>query len=116
MNQAINLTEEKWMEKALYFKALADENRLKILWFLTRGELCACNIQEQLSISQSTLSHHMKILVDCGAVLARKEGKWTYYRIDSEAHLMGSAFLLQMAKLGEESKAICDCALKCNDL
>jgi len=45
------------------------------------GEECACVLLERVSVSQSTLSHHMKILVDSGAVSARKEGKWTYYSI-----------------------------------
>ena len=62
-------------------KAIADENRLKILECLHNGEQCACIILEKLSITQSTLSHHMKILCDCGLVNARKQGRWMYYSI-----------------------------------
>lgn len=64
-------------------RALADENRLAIIGTLADdGELCACKILERLEISQSTLSHHMKILVDCGLVSARKDGRWMHYRLD----------------------------------
>jgi len=71
----------------LVFKALADDNRLAILKALQEGEQCGCNLLEVLDIGQPTLSHHMKLLVDCGLVASRKEGKWTYYSI-SETALM----------------------------
>ncbi len=66
------------------FKALGDSNRLKIVLMLSKGEMCACDILEMFDFSQPTLSHHMKILCDCGCVSARKEGKWAYYSINSE--------------------------------
>lgn len=62
-------------------KALGDPNRLKIIKLLTDGELCGCKLLEAFNITQPTLSHHMKILSECGLVNARKEGKWTYYSI-----------------------------------
>lgn len=64
------------------FKALADENRLKVLELLKEGEQCACDILNKLEITQPTLSHHMKILADSGIVKARKQGKWVYYSIN----------------------------------
>lgn len=66
---------------AAVFKALGDENRIRILKLLHGGEKCACKLLEALNISQPTLSHHMKILCDSGIVAGRKEGKWMYYRI-----------------------------------
>lgn len=66
---------------AAAFKALGDENRIRILRILRSGESCACHLLKELSISQPTLSHHMKILCDAGIVTARKEGKWIYYSI-----------------------------------
>ena len=71
--------EDKHM--ALLFKALGDENRIRILRLLGNGEQCACKLLEALSISQPTLSHHMKILCDAGIVTGRREGKWTHYSI-----------------------------------
>jgi len=66
-----------------YFKALSDENRLMIIDMLSCGELCACEILEKFKITQPTLSHHMKILCNCGLVNVRKEGKWMYYSLNS---------------------------------
>lgn len=66
-------------KKALLFKTLGDGNRLIILEELKSGEQCACRLLEKLRITQPTLSHHMKQLVDQELVFARKEGKWTHY-------------------------------------
>ena len=69
-------------------KAFADPNRLLIIDMLTNygnddcGELCACMILEKMGITQPTLSHHMKILCDCGLVSGRKQGKWIYYTMN----------------------------------
>lgn len=66
------------------FKALGDENRIRILKLLYDGEKCACVLLEDLQITQPTLSHHMKILCDSGIVDGRKEGKWMYYSISRQ--------------------------------
>ena len=66
---------------AVIFKALGDENRIRILKLLKGGEKCACKLLEELNISQSTLSHHMKILCDAEIVTGRKDGKWMHYSI-----------------------------------
>ena len=73
-------TKEKQI--AELFKALSDENRIKILQLLHDGEKCACVLLDDLHITQPTLSHHMKILCDAGIVQGRKDGKWVYYSID----------------------------------
>ena len=72
----------KEQEIAKICKALGDENRVKIIKLLSNGELCACKLLEEFKISQSTLSHHMKILSDCELVQSRKDGKWTFYEIN----------------------------------
>ena len=69
---------------AKVFKAFCDPSRLMILELLQTGEKCACVLQEQLNIPQSTLAHHMKVLCDSGIVIGRKEGKWTHYSISEE--------------------------------
>lgn len=66
------------------FKAFCDENRVQILKLLQGGERCACELLEEMSLSQPTLSHHMKILCDSGMVSGRKIGKWMYYTISKE--------------------------------
>ncbi|MCI6320185.1 MAG: metalloregulator ArsR/SmtB family transcription factor [Clostridiales bacterium] len=71
-----------YTEAAKVFKAFCDENRLQILELLRSGEKCACKLLDDLHITQSTLSHHMKLLCDAGVVQGRKEGKWVHYSID----------------------------------
>ena len=72
-------------EHSKLFKALSDPKRLMIIDMLSCGELCACIILEKFKITQPTLSHHMKILCDCGLVVGRKEGKWIYYSLNNES-------------------------------
>lgn len=67
--------------QAAIFKALGDSTRLAIVEMLSGGEMCACKILERFEITQPTLSHHMKILCDCGLVSVRKEGKWSHYTL-----------------------------------
>ena len=55
-------------ENAKIIKALSDPNRLKIIDILSCGEKCACDILEHFDFTQPTLSHHMKVLMDCGLV------------------------------------------------
>ena len=69
-------------QQARVFKAFCDENRLTILQILYGGEKCACKLQDELGIGQSTLSHHMRILCDAEVVNARREGKWTHYSLN----------------------------------
>lgn len=64
------------------FKALGDPKRAMIVDMLSCGEFCACMILEKFEMSQSTLSHHMKILCECGLVKGREQGKWTYYSLN----------------------------------
>lgn len=71
--------------EAAMFKALGEPVRLQILDLLAGGELCACDLLENLTITQPTLSHHMKSLIGSGWVTARKEANWVFYAIDSGA-------------------------------
>lgn len=67
------------------FKAIADTTRLKILDVLSCGEVCACDILNLLTISQPTLSHHMKVLLDVQLIKSRKDATWVYYSINYES-------------------------------
>jgi ArsR family transcriptional regulator, arsenate/arsenite/antimonite-responsive transcriptional repressor len=60
-------------------KALADENRVRVLMFLRNGELCLCQIVEMLGLAPSTVSKHLAVLYQAGLVESRKEGRWIYY-------------------------------------
>jgi len=68
---------------ARIIKALSDPSRLKIVDILSCGEMCACDILEHFDFTQPTLSHHMKVLMECGIVECRKEGLWNYYSLNS---------------------------------
>ena len=60
-------------------KALADENRVRMLLALRDGELCVCQITELFGLAPSTISKHLSILYQAGLVESRKEGRWIYY-------------------------------------
>ncbi|MBZ0255693.1 metalloregulator ArsR/SmtB family transcription factor [bacterium] len=62
-------------------KALADENRVRILMALRNGELCACQIIELLGLAPSTVSKHLSILKNAGLVESRKDGRWMYFEL-----------------------------------
>lgn len=68
---------------AKILKVLSDPNRLKIIDILSCGERCICDLLEFFDLTQPTLSHHMKVLMDVGLVNMRKEGQWNYYSLDN---------------------------------
>jgi ArsR family transcriptional regulator, arsenate/arsenite/antimonite-responsive transcriptional repressor len=68
--------------EARFFKSLADETRLQILWLLmVKEELCVCDIMGVIGITQSKASRHLRYLYNLGLVTDRREGLWMYYRI-----------------------------------
>jgi ArsR family transcriptional regulator len=79
------------------FKALGDSTRLRILDLLKRPGrsacnlikrnekgLCACDIEEEIGLSQAAISHHMDILCSAGLVISEKRGRWMFYRRNEE--------------------------------
>ena len=66
-------------------KALADENRLRIVAALQGRELCLCQIVELLGLATSTVSRHASILEQARLIQSRKQGRWTYFSIDEDA-------------------------------
>lgn len=85
------------------FKALSDENRLLILEILKDGEMCADELFKKLSISQPTLSHHMKILCREGIVTFRKSGRRVYYMISKDGIEDLVGYLLGLSANGKKS-------------
>ena len=77
---------KKYVVQARVFKAMSDENRLKILELLREREYNASELLEEMDFGQSTLSHHMRILLSAGIIRARKNGKWTYYTLHTKAY------------------------------
>ncbi len=66
-----------------FFKALSDRNRLRVVAALgVMDELCACHITDLLEVSGATVSNHMSLLLQAGILSSRKDGRWTYYKLE----------------------------------
>lgn len=76
--------EQVYLDAAKMLKAISDPKRLRIVDMLSCGELCACQILEAFRVTQPTLSHDMKVLLEAGVVRDRREGKNIYYALDQE--------------------------------
>lgn len=66
------------------FKALGDPTRMRLLSLIaasTDGEACICDLTEPVGLSQPTVSHHMKLLVEAGLATREQRGRWAYYRV-----------------------------------
>jgi ArsR family transcriptional regulator, arsenate/arsenite/antimonite-responsive transcriptional repressor len=79
---------------ARLFHALSDETRLAILDCLRTCERCVCELTDHLDAAQSRLSFHLRVLKEAGLVTDRREGRWMYYTLNSEA-LAEAAELVQ---------------------
>ena len=90
-------------------KALADDNRLRMLALLSQGELCVCHVVEALGLGQPNVSQHLALLKAAGVVESTRRGNWVYYRIveDQPAPLAGilSAVLAGLASLAAADQA-----------
>lgn len=64
------------------FKALSEESRLRILALLLEREMCVCEIEACLRLTQSNASRHLTALKKCGILDSYKKAQWAYYRID----------------------------------
>ncbi len=71
-------------EVIIFLKAISEENRLKILCILRKGELCVCEVWQHLGLSQNLVSHHLKVLKDFDLVESRKEGTSVIYSLNSK--------------------------------
>jgi ArsR family transcriptional regulator len=76
-------SEDHFEEYSGKLKALSDPTRLKILYLLSDGELCVCEIICALDKPQSSISHHLNILKNLGFIKGRKEGVWIHYSLTS---------------------------------
>lgn len=68
-------------ELALFFAALADETRLRLINLMKDGEICVCHFQGVLQTNQPKISRHLAYLRKAGLVETRRDGKWTHYRL-----------------------------------
>ena len=62
--------------------ALSDPERVQILWLLEqREELCTCEFEELLTLGQSRVSYHLRLLLDAGLLVRQRRGTWSHYRL-----------------------------------
>ncbi|QTE28260.1 ArsR/SmtB family transcription factor [Pengzhenrongella sicca] len=76
------------VDLARVVKALADPARLRLISLISAhegGEACVCDLIEPLGLSQPTVSHHLKVLVDAGLLTRDKRGVWAFYAIVPQA-------------------------------
>ena len=77
------LSAEEAHDLAGTLKAVADPARLRLLSMISAhadGEACVCDLTSPLGLSQPTVSHHLKVLLDAGLVTRTRRGTWAYYR------------------------------------
>lgn len=81
--EAAPLGEAEAARLARVLGALADPVRLRLLSILDeRGAACSCDLEAPLGKSQSTISHHTKVLVEAGFIVAERRGRWTWWTLD----------------------------------
>lgn len=78
----MSVLEQIYVDTAKILKAISDPKRLRIVDMLSCGELCGCEILEAFHITQPTLSHDMRVLIEAGIVNDRREGKNTFYSLN----------------------------------
>jgi ArsR family transcriptional regulator, arsenate/arsenite/antimonite-responsive transcriptional repressor len=81
---ATPLTADAAEQLAVLLKALAEPMRLRLLSLVAAhdgDEACVCDLTAPVGLSQSTVSHHLKVLVDAGLLTREKRGVWSYYRL-----------------------------------
>lgn len=77
-------SEENLYDLADFFKVFGDTTRIQILSGLAESEMCVCDISVLLNMTQSAISHQLKVLKDARLVKGRKEGKIVYYSLDDD--------------------------------
>lgn len=76
---------QKLAEFELFFAALADKTRLRLLNLMREGEVCVCFFAETLETNNPKISRHLAYLKRAGLVVGRRDGKWMHYRINEPA-------------------------------
>lgn len=81
LKSRIDEDDRTFRELELFFAALGDTTRLKILKLIGDEELCSCEVMAALELTQPTTSHHLGILERAGLLSSRRNGKWVFYKI-----------------------------------
>jgi DNA-binding transcriptional ArsR family regulator len=95
------------MSLARSLKALADENRMKILVMLLNNELCVGALANHVGISKPAVSQHLRILRKAGLVRGEKRGYWTHYMVDRQAIFLIAEELKKLSETPKTFNTIC---------
>jgi ArsR family transcriptional regulator len=91
---------------ALFFAALADRTRLRLLNLMNGKEVCVCYFVEILRQSQPKVSRHLAYLRRAGVVVARRDGKWMHYSIVAPKHAGAARILSETLSVFNDDKAM----------
>ena len=83
------------------FRALADPLRLQVVELLRSQELCVCELCEQLDVTQSKLSFHLKNLKEANLIRSRQQGRWMYYSLNLASFVILEQYLAEYRRLGD---------------
>jgi ArsR family transcriptional regulator, arsenate/arsenite/antimonite-responsive transcriptional repressor len=98
------MSEDFLLDMEMFFMALADKTRLRLLNLMRRDEICVCFFTEVLNESQPKISRHLAYLRNAGIVEARRDGKWMHYRIVEPENPFAAQVLRDTLKWVESQK------------
>jgi ArsR family transcriptional regulator len=91
---------------ARVLRALGDETRLRIVAWLSHGELCVCHLEKALELSQPNISRQLGVLRAAGIVESRRVGTWVYYALVAQEHPAVAATLGSLVKTFADERAL----------
>ena len=101
------MKEQKLKQTTKIAKALADENRIRMLCLLkNKKDLCVCEITEIIGLAQPTISSHLKLLENAGLIESFKDGLWVNYNISNSLDSFSSEFIEMLYKNLKNDKQI----------
>lgn len=112
MRRRTGAVEQIYKDTAKVLKAISDPKRLRIVDMLSCGEQCACQLLESFHITQPTLSHDMRVLIEAGIVDDRREGKNTFYSLNKESIISFESVLHRIT--AQKANCICHSGDRCS--
>lgn len=97
------LPDDEYLVMAGLFKAMGDPNRLRLLWALRSDEMCVCDLAALVDVSESAVSHQLRLLRQMALVKNRRQGQVLYYRLnDDHVHTLIQVALEHIREKPEE--------------
>jgi ArsR family transcriptional regulator len=90
------------------FRALSDDNRLRMVALLAHGELCVCHLEAALDLTQTNVSRHLGVLRAAGVVDSRRQGSWVYYRLVDQDRPAARRLLAELTRALSERRMRAD--------